>query len=65
MPLIAVLGKQRQEDLCELEASLVYRVSSRTARATQGNPVLKQQQSKSHVNIYCIYRWRVCKAVRG
>jgi hypothetical protein len=26
-----------------LEASLVYRVSSRTARATQRNPVLKNQ----------------------
>jgi hypothetical protein len=27
--------------LSEFEASLVYRVSSRTARATQRNPVLK------------------------
>jgi hypothetical protein len=39
------LGRQRQE-----EASLVYRVSSRTARATQRNPAQKnkkQQQKKS------------------
>ena len=28
------IGRQRQEDLCEFEASLVYRASSRTARAT-------------------------------
>ena len=28
-------------DLCEFEASLVYRESSRTARATQRNPVSK------------------------
>jgi hypothetical protein len=28
--------------ISEFEASLVYRVSSRTARATQRNPVLKQ-----------------------
>jgi hypothetical protein len=28
------------------EASLVYRVSSRTARATQRNPVLKNQRKK-------------------
>ena len=28
----------------EFEASLVYRVSSRTARATQRNPVLKNQK---------------------
>jgi hypothetical protein len=29
-----------------LEASLVYRVSSRTARATQRNPVSKSQKKK-------------------
>jgi hypothetical protein len=29
-----VLRRQRQADLCEFEASLVYRASSRTARAT-------------------------------
>jgi hypothetical protein len=29
--------------ISEFEASLVYRVSSRTARATQRNPVLKKQ----------------------
>jgi hypothetical protein len=37
MPLIPPLGRQRQVNLCEFEASLVYRVSSRTARATRGN----------------------------
>jgi hypothetical protein len=31
-PLIPAFGKQGQADLCELEASLVYRPSSRTAR---------------------------------
>ena len=39
MSLIPALGRQRQVDLCELEVSLVYRVSSRTARAIQRNPV--------------------------
>jgi hypothetical protein len=33
-PLISSLRRQRQADLCECEASLVFRVSSRTARAT-------------------------------
>jgi hypothetical protein len=32
-------------DLCEFKASLIYRVSSRTARATQRNPDLKIQQT--------------------
>jgi hypothetical protein len=30
-------------DLCEFEASLVYRAGSRIARATQRNPVLKNR----------------------
>ena len=40
VPLIPALGRQRQVDLCEFKASLVYRESSRTARTvTQRNPV--------------------------
>ena len=35
--------RQRQVGLCEFKTSLVYRVSSRTARATQRNPVSKNQ----------------------
>jgi hypothetical protein len=31
---IPVLGRQRQADLCEFWAYLVYRVCSKTARAT-------------------------------
>jgi hypothetical protein len=31
---------------CEFKASLVFRVSSRTARATQRNPVWKNQPTK-------------------
>jgi hypothetical protein len=37
-------GRGRQ--ISEFEASLVYRVSSRTARATQRNPVLKKKRKK-------------------
>jgi len=33
-------------DLSEFETSLVYRVSSRTARTTQGHPVLKNKRKK-------------------
>ena len=40
--LILTLGRERQMDLCEFKASLVYRVSSRTAKVTQRNPVLKK-----------------------
>ena len=39
-PLMPALGRQRQADLCEFQASLVYRVSSRTgSKATERNPV--------------------------
>jgi hypothetical protein len=37
-------GRGRQ--ISEFEASMVYRVSSRTARATQRNPVSKNQKKK-------------------
>jgi hypothetical protein len=45
-PLISALGRQRQVDFKDI---LVYRVSSRTARATQKNPVSKAPHpGKSH-----------------
>jgi hypothetical protein len=37
-------GRGRQ--ISEFEASLVYKVSSRTARATQRNPVSKKKEKK-------------------
>jgi hypothetical protein len=37
-------GRDRQ--ISEFEASLVYRVSSRTARATQRNPVSGKKKKK-------------------
>ena len=40
-------GKQRQEDLCDFEASLVYRVSSRTGcKATEKPCLEKTKQNK-------------------
>jgi hypothetical protein len=42
-PLTPALGRQMQENLLLVEASLVYRVSSRTARATERNPASKNQ----------------------
>ena len=39
MPLIPALGRQRQVDLYEFKASLIYTVSSRSVRITQKNPV--------------------------
>lgn len=34
------LRRKRQANLCEFAASLIYKVSSRTARSTQRNPVM-------------------------
>ena len=43
MPFIPALERQRQAELCEIEASLVYKASSRITRAVaQRNPVFKQ-----------------------
>jgi hypothetical protein len=41
MPLIPSLGRQSHENLYEFKASLVYRVSSRTARATHREKVFE------------------------
>jgi hypothetical protein len=46
-PLILALRRQRQVDLCEFKASLVYRASPRTVKDIQGNPVLKNQRNKT------------------
>ena len=48
MPLIPALGRQRQADLCKFKASLVYRVSPRTAKAiTQRNPISKNKTEQN------------------
>ena len=46
MPFVPVFGRQRQADLCEFEASLAYRVSSRTMRSTQRNPASIKERKK-------------------
>jgi hypothetical protein len=50
VPLIPALRKQRWVDSCEFEASLVYRVSSRTARSTQRN-LVERKQNKTKIQI--------------
>jgi hypothetical protein len=45
-PLIPALGRQKQARISEFEASLVYRVNSRTARTIQRNPVSKNKKKK-------------------
>ena len=46
-PLILAL-RQRQVDFCEFKTSLVYKASSRTARAvTQRNPVSKKKKKEN------------------
>jgi hypothetical protein len=45
MPLIPALGG-RGRQISDFKSSLVYRVSSRTARATQRNPVSNKQTNK-------------------
>jgi hypothetical protein len=44
----------RGRQISEFEASLVYRVSSRIARATQRNPVSKNQQNKTKTRLFII-----------
>jgi hypothetical protein len=56
--------------ISEFEASLVYRVSSRTARAIQRKPVLEKQKKKKKEYIFlpvdcgfgsvaCLFQWNI------
>ena len=46
-PLIPALGRQRQVDICEFKASLVYRVNSRTgSNATEKLEKQNKQTNK-------------------
>jgi hypothetical protein len=56
MPLIPVLRSQRLADVCEFEANVIFRVSCRTSKATQTNPVSKikkKRKQNSISNTYC------------
>jgi hypothetical protein len=50
MPLIPIFGRQGQVDLSKYKSSLVYKTSSRAARATQRNPVLNKTKTKNKRN---------------
>jgi hypothetical protein len=49
-PLVLALWREKQEDLFEFEASLVYKVSSRTARATQRPSLEKLKPNQKKTN---------------
>lgn len=50
MTLIPALGSLRQVDFYKYEATLLYRVSSQTAKATQRKPVSKSKQTSNNDN---------------
>ena len=54
MPLIQVLRKQRQADLSEFKAILVYKLSSRTARVVTLRNCLK---GKTNPGCYLARAW--------
>jgi hypothetical protein len=54
MPLIPALKRQRQEVLCEFEASLIFRETSRTTRAAWRNPFLKKKNQEDLRESYYI-----------
>ena len=53
-PLIPALGRQRKEDLCEFEASLVYRLSSKTARTVKKRNPVSIKQTKLTWIVYIV-----------
>lgn len=56
MSSILALGRERQADLSEFEASQVYRASSRTVRVTQTNSVSKNSKRKKYSSKFCLIK---------
>jgi hypothetical protein len=52
-PSVPELGRQRQAEIWEFEASLVYKASFRKAKATQRNTVLKNKTRKQSKTKQC------------
>lgn len=48
VPLLQVFGAQNLEDLCEVQASLLYTASARSSSGTQWYPVLKRAREHTH-----------------
>jgi hypothetical protein len=63
-PLILALGRQRQVNLCEFEASLPHRESSRTASATPRNPVSNQVKTNKHSTSLIIREMQIKTTLR-
>lgn len=68
MPLIIVVGRQRQVNFCEFEARLGYSASSRTAGYTEKPHLQKQKQKQTKnskhkyplmYNNYYLYKLRL------
>ena len=52
MPSASTLEVERGRRISELEASLVYRVSSRTARVTKRNPISKNKNKQTKKDLF-------------
>jgi hypothetical protein len=48
--LIPALKRQRQADLCEFKTSLIYRAHFRITRATERDPISKNNYIKKQKN---------------
>ena len=59
---ITALGRQRQAELCKFKASLVYRATSSTAKATKRNPVsIIQKERKARLKEYTLRERKVAQ----
>jgi hypothetical protein len=61
MPVMPTLRSQRQMDLCEFRASLVYKVSFRKARSITQRKLISKQTKKKHkeVFVYLGSQWAI------
>ena len=65
MPLIPVFGRQREVDLCGFEASLVYKASSRTARAAYIEKLCLKKTIETNKKGRVVFSWEENSEVGG
>ena len=63
-PLIPALGRQKQVDLCEFEASLVYILHKELQASQVQNETLVQTNKRTDINIYVKFTHQQVKQER-
>jgi hypothetical protein len=64
MPLIPALRRQRQVGICDFQANLIHKASSRTAMALLHRETLSQKKKKKKIEKILKIKEKIIKCIR-